>query len=274
MLNRDNDGLQIFWSFVVDKKLPKYTKKTPDKNNSFLSPDEMDWSVGSIGSNPDSGEKPSIFKVIFKRLYKNWKVVIEKKKFPPQAFFTLVKGSILTDTFDKKLYEKRVEGYLQTIKQAKSAGQTSLVETLQSKLNTVHNENLLYASGNVTTITEEQVVEFYKKSEKGLRLDWIKNFNRVIPSKIVDAKLELDKLGVFDNYVIMHYDPNKKSWKETQEELEKRKDPILFGVIKNINKLYYIGDWEDEFCNLTLNDFIDEFGKDGIDKNNITVNIK
>ena len=161
---------------------------------------------------------------------------------------------------------------MKTIEQGKLSGQTSLKETLQEKLAAVKYENILYATGDVTTITEEQVVTFVKKSEKGIRLDWIKNFNRVIPSLIIDKKVEMDKLGVFDNYVIMHYDPNKKSYKETKEEFEKRKDPILFGVIKDVNKLYYVGDWEDEFCNLTLTDFIDEFGQDGIDANNITVN--
>jgi len=46
------------------------------------------------------------------------------------------------------------------------------------------------------------------------------------------------------------------------------------GVINEIHKLYYIGDWEDDYCDLTLNHFIKKFGKRGINKNNITVNIK
>jgi hypothetical protein len=282
MLNRDNNGLQIFWGFVVDKNLPKY-KKEKETDGTYSDTftvvgGGVDWSrdensVPTEGgwANSDSyTRKPWYHK--FTQLFKNIKLKREPIKVPATEFFKNIKDSINSSTFDVDLYNKRVDGYLKTIEQVKLSGQTSLKETLQEKLAAVKYENILYATGDVTTITEEQVVTFVKKSEKGIRLDWIKNFNRVIPSLIIDKKVEMDKLGVFDNYVIMHYDPNKKSYKETKEEFEKRKDPILFGVIKDVNKLYYVGDWEDEFCNLTLTDFIDEFGQDGIDANNITVN--
>lgn len=38
----------------------------------------------------------------------------------------------------------------------------------------------------------------------------------------------------------------------TQKEKEKAKDPILFGVIQGSRKLYFIGDWIDDYCDLTL----------------------
>ena len=69
------------------------------------------------------------------------------------------------------------------------------------------------------------MVTFYRDSERGIMLDWIKNFTRTIPEKFVKIKKELDELKIFDNYVIMHYDPNGKSSKMTdEEELE---NPIL-----------------------------------------------
>lgn len=104
-------------------------------------------------------------------------------------------------------------------------------------------------------LTETQIVDFYKKCEKGLRLDWIKNYARVIPDKFVEVKKKLDDLKIFDNYVILHYDPDLKSFKETEAEIEEKKrpkDPILFGVMQDSRKLYYIGDWIDEYCDLTL----------------------
>jgi hypothetical protein len=77
----------------------------------------------------------------------------------------------------------------------------------------------------------------------------------------------------------MHYDPNKKSYKQTKEEYEaqkaaeeaKRRDPIMFGVLKDSRKLYYIGSWEDEYCDLTIDKFIEKFGEEAIEKNNINV---
>ena len=37
-----------------------------------------------------------------------------------------------------------------------------------------------------------------------------------------------------------------------KKKLKRREVPILFGVIKNSNKLYYLSDWKDEYCDLTL----------------------
>ena len=59
---------------------------------------------------------------------------------------------------------------------------------------------------------------------------------------------------------MLYYDPEGKVYKETAYEEAKRKDPILFGVIAGSNKLYYIADWVDEYCDLTLEKFIDTIG--------------
>ena len=111
-------------------------------------------------------------------------------------------------------------------------------------------------------------IEFYKECKKGLELTWIRAFIRVIPEKASDRKQEADALKVFDNYVILHYDIDKKAFKEED------KDPILFGVISGSRKLYYIADWVDEYCNLTLEQFVDKFGEEAIKANDISVNFK
>ena len=37
-------------------------------------------------------------------------------------------------------------------------------------------------------------------------------------------------------------------------------------MIKNSNKLYFIGDWIDEYCDLTFDKIIDTMGKELIEK--------
>ena len=58
----------------------------------------------------------------------------------------------------------------------------------------------------------------------------------------------------------MHYDPENRysdmTHKEKVKEEDKKRDPILFGVIAGSNKLYYITDWVDDYCNLTLDEFV------------------
>ena len=43
--------------------------------------------------------------------------------------------------------------------------------------------------------------------------------------------------------------------------MDKKRDPILFGLIKGSRKLYYICDWIDEYCDLTLSQLIDKIGE-------------
>jgi hypothetical protein len=82
----------------------------------------------------------------------------------------------------------------------------------------------------------------------------------MIPPDIIDRKLEMDGLGIFDNYVVLHYDPDKKSWAETQAEIAARRDPILFGLMSGSRNLYFVGDWIDEKCDLTLEQIVDQLG--------------
>ena len=43
----------------------------------------------------------------------------------------------------------------------------------------------------------------------------------------------------------------KKFGTREEREKAKRRDPILFGIFKESRKLYYIGDWVDDYCDLT-----------------------
>ena len=86
---------------------------------------------------------------------------------------------------------------------------------------------------------------------------------------MIDKKIAADKLMVFDNYVVAYYSDlihravatqQKVSAKEEQEVRERRRDPILFGVIKNSRKLYYICDWTTDTDDLTLEKLEKELG--------------
>ena len=271
MLNHDQTKLSIFENFKIDSNLPKY------RINSDTSVSNMTLSTDGWVMRNDSGINAK--EHWFVRL-KKWILSIgkkhkerrqEKKKMNPSEFFGEITSALKYNKFDDSKYFKRVDGYLATIENAKKAGQDALIEKLEDEIELVKLESLLYGAGSTKTITEEQVVEFYKKSKKGLRLDWIKNFTRIIPNKVINHKLKIDKLKVFDNYVILHYDPNEKSYSLTKKEKE---DPILFGVIRGSRKLYYIADWKDKYCDLTLETLIDEFGKRAINANDITAKFK
>src|SRR4030042_1990609 len=73
---------------------------------------------------------------------------------------------------------------------------------------------------------------------------------------------EIEKKALFDGYVVVHTDPNNTSVMKTVEE---KKDPILFGVISESDRFYFIADWKDELCDLTLEKIIDKLGLDDTD---------
>jgi hypothetical protein len=52
----------------------------------------------------------------------------------------------------------------------------------------------------------------------------------------------------------------------SSDEKSKMRDPILFGYIKETDRLYFIADWEDEYCDLTFDEIIDVVGENKLTK--------
>lgn len=206
-------------------------------------------------SEVEAGDKKKVS--LFKKLFDKFLTKKEKYEFDAVEFFAKVK---LTTKESAQTYVNRISKYLVAIHNANNVGQTALVETLLKEMIANKYESLLYAEGLYYVVTEQQVVDFAKKTEKGLALTYIKNFARPLPQDVIDLISKVNGYGVFDNYVILHYDPKGESYKPTEKEIAKKKDPILFGVIAGSNKLYYITDWVDESCNLTLQEFVDTLG--------------
>ena len=118
---------------------------------------------------------------------------------------------------------------------------------------------MLFALNQKEYIEEATLIKFALACERGLRLDWIKNFTRLIPRQGADIKCKLDKYAIFDNYVILHYDPKGEATKLTTEERKKKEDPILFGVISGSRRLYHIYSWKDEYCDLTFDQIASKY---------------
>lgn len=241
--------------------------------NRLLVEDKLKYVIGGYGAfgntqrrrsiitynttNEGSGFNPTnIFSKICDWVYNKYQTYKEKKSvdFDALEFFKIVK---LTTSNSITTYRNRVQDYLIAIHNAVVSGQTALIEELARGMITNKYEAVLESEGFYKAITEEQLVSFLLKCEKGIKLDYIKNFTRPLPNDIVQKIDIMNQLEIFDNYVILYYDKDGKIYKETAKEKAKRKDPILFGVIAGSNKLYYIADWEDEYCDLTLEKFLD-----------------
>lgn len=279
MLSFNNKSLSIFDRFEIDYNLPKYKKTSGNDNSttevefgannqinvtpSFLLQPTGDISITSDTSNSNNFSlKEKLIEFLLNKLNKTKK---SHKKVEPVGISVHDFFAMFTESYKELTPIGEIsEYYEKTLLKAKKMGQLALVEKLSSMVDVIRTESQLIAVGLNKYVKEEQVIDFYNlvKQDKNLKLSWIKNFYRVIPNEIYEAKVSLDDRCIFDNYVILHYDPMDNGTKLTEEEKKKKEDPILFGVINGSRKLYYIGDWKDEYCDLTLDDMFSKLDKD------------
>jgi hypothetical protein len=284
MLDR-NGKLEIFDNFVVDRRLPKFKAGRKELGQA------MSQKKASLDGEEDEGEDISESvtmasndfsraklihvedgKIIaspsrrgwFRRLLPRWK----KEETPPPATMSIEDffGSVKDSVAQVVVVGERAAGYKLAIVNARKAGQIALAEQLDQGLMAARSEAQLLAMGLGKYLEEATVAELVAKVAKGksLRLDWVRNFVRIMPAALIALKQEADERLIFDNYAIMHYDPLGAGRAPTKEEVRSRKDPILFGLIEGRRRLYYVGDWVDEFCDLTLDQVADTLGTDSI----------
>lgn len=258
--------LEIFDNFQIDYSLPKHKKENSDVKMSYVEGSVPNEAWITIPTNGDISGRVFVGGVEMKPPFKarliGWLLKMLQKSNSTQTEQPKRKVISVIEFFTQlsKSYEELTpiaeiaEHYKKALTHAKTMGQTALLQKLEDLLDMVKGEAVLIAMGLKKYVTEEQVLTFYEKvgEDKNLKLTWIKNFGRIIPESIYEIKKDLDERRIFDNYVILHYDPINNGEKMTKEEIEKKKDPILFGVIRNSRKLYYIADWKDEYCDLTL----------------------
>lgn len=111
-------------------------------------------------------------------------------------------------------------------------------------------ENILHVNNYLKYQEESDIINFVMKTQAGLAMIEISNFEFDIPSDVKEKMFKADDLKVFDNFYVLYMDPNFDNSKIKFTE-EKKKDPIIFGVIYGSTKLYYIADWVTDYCKLT-----------------------
>jgi len=287
-----NNELQIFESFEIDYSLPKHKKKEEDSGSritiggSSVPTSNSLWSNMSFvdGQNIERtttidirrqmhDQNPTFIGWLKLKAY-IWSSRMIKEKKPVNAI-TIKEyfNEFKTNIEELNHIDDIANHYEAILQKAESLNQTALVEKLRDMIEVVRAESYLIDTDLNKFITEKNVCDLYKKvgKDKNLKLTWLKNFARVIPDIVFDAKKLADEKLVFDNYVILHYDPKNNGDKLTKEEVEKKKDPILFGVIRNSRKLYYIADWIDEYSDLTLEQMVSILGNKVGEINNKSV---
>lgn len=299
----NNDKLLVFENFFVDRDLPKFKRQEEQLRSSvtFAGSDMVpttgtwrDASVPMVNGGFDTVEIRTEDRQVVEYLAylrKSYPTLVNKFKYFVVSRFVFTKHGkgrkaqpvVQIDYEDVEQFfhnmhmmmkelgikDKDIAYYETLISDAKVLGQVALTEKLMAQRNVLMAEISLIQNHKVQYITEAEVVAYYKKAKhsKNLHMTWVKNYARIIPREAVELKKMCDEKGWFDNYVVLHFDRKGDSAEMTNEEKRKAKDPILFGMIENSDKLYFVADWTDEYCDLTLDKMLKVIGKDALELN-------
>lgn len=198
---------------------------------------------------------------------------INKKVIHPRLYFKFVKTNMTKLQQDD--LRKRIKKLQQLIVTAEKLGQRAFYEELALKIAVTVKEQELSVFGYDINI-DKKIIEQYKHKVKGPKVHFSKleNYTRPIPMNVACKLFDCKKNNVFDEYWILYLEyedkldvdnkvKKEKSQSKTNKEKIKEKDPIIFGThALDSDKLFYIIDWVDEYCDLTLEKLIGTIKED------------
>lgn len=202
---------------------------------------------------------------------RNKNIATENIISTPTEYFNYVKSK-LNKTTDQDLVEF-YQGCLTLVEKYKITGQKKVIRKLKFLTDCVSKEREIVKLGIDTFIYREDVEEYIDKISKNtVKIIELENYPREIPDDIVDIIAQTK--DIFDQLYVVFTDYTGEIERQVAKE-RRDKDPILFGTFqKRINphtnvedilindRFYYLGDWVDEYCDLTMDKFIKEAGKD------------
>lgn len=189
----------------------------------------------------------------------------------PSDYFHKIKGMMSENSPEN--VRTLLQNSLTLMKKPIITGQTKMADDIYTVTQVLLKELKVVEAGFTTYVKRDDLIYYIDKvANKVAKLIDIKNYEREIPDDVFEKLIAAKE--IFDDFIIVFTDYTGES--ERQIEKKKRdKDPILFGVFKMshpgkstiyFSRLYFIGDWVDEYCDLTLDKMIEEYksktGKD------------
>ena len=196
-----------------------------------------------------------------------------ESELTPQQYFNEIKERKHNITDDELI--KVYDNCLELLNKYKITGQKKGMKKLMFHLECIEKEREIVKMGINTFIYRDDIEEYIDSVAKDtVKIIELENYEREIPDDIVNI---IEKVkDKFDQLYVVFTDYTGKVERQIEKE-RREKDPILFGTFQNqsnrtvIDRFYYIGDWEDEYCDLTLDKMVNETEKVGM--RNITKTI-
>jgi len=167
------------------------------------------------------------------------------------------------------LEKMKIDGRLKRLEkafnEAVNSGQDVLAKKFLDKVVVSVKETEMFARG-VKLFVDIDIVRKYKNKIKGGHISdtSLEDYTRIIPKNVIEKKKKVE--DIFDEFIVYHYynqeveEKREKKQEMSETERARMKDPILFGRVNGSNRLYFIADWEDEYCDLTFDEMVDVLG--------------
>lgn len=183
----------------------------------------------------------------------------QKEVITPSQYFDFLKGA--KQHITTEILKNSYDSFLTLADKYQKLGQVESLKKLCFLADTLVKEEKLIEMGISTYVYKDAVEDYITNvADKTVKIIELSRYMREIPDELVET-IEKTK-NIFDEFYVVFTDYTGKQ--ERQVEKERRdKDPILFGVFKNqtnvADRFYFLGDWVDEFCDLTLDKMIEQY---------------
>lgn len=184
----------------------------------------------------------------------------------PTVYFNYVKEQ-KKDIKDENL-ETVADNCLTLLKKTKVTGQTAIAKKIVDQYELIMRELNAAKYGFTTIVYKSDIEKFIKDiSSHPVKIIELENFPREIDDEVLDKLVIAKDNNLFDQYYVLFTDYTGEETKKVAKE-RRDKDPILFGAFKSKDdnnipeeRFFYIGDWIDEYCELTLYEMLTQYEK-------------
>lgn len=187
-----------------------------------------------------------------------------KEYITEKEVFDKVKESVLET--GESIIDMERQNLLAYADKLNKTGQVDVAKKVLYNLDVLENreKELVLKTDIRKYVKKDLLIEYMDKCKnRTVVLNFIENYPREIPTEVVNKYEEIKALNIFDTFLIVFTDYTGEARAKVEEEA-REKDPILFGLFADLedkllyDKLFFIADWEDEFCDLTLDKLIQE----------------
>lgn len=183
----------------------------------------------------------------------------ELQEITPSQYFEYLKNA--KNEITTESLKKSYAAFLKLGEKYNKLGQSESLKKLCFLADTLKKEEKLIEMGITTYVYKDAVEDYIENvADKTVKIVELSRYMREIPDELVETVEKSREL--FDELYVVFTDYTGKEERKVEKE-RRDKDPILFGVFKNgsnvSDRFYFLGDWVDEYCDLTLDKMVEEY---------------